>query len=53
MCLWDGLGIRTALWGSSHKSILCLNSFGLFFSGASGTVEVVGVQRLFALEALA
>jgi len=25
------------------------NSLGLFFSGTSGTVVVVGVQRLFAL----
>jgi hypothetical protein len=29
--------------------VLCKCSFGVEFFGASGTVEVVGVKRLFAL----
>ena len=37
--------------GCLHKITLCIRRFGLFFSGTSGTVEVVGVQRLFALRA--
>jgi len=37
--------------GCLHKITLCIRRFGLFFSGTSGTVEVVGVQRLFTLRA--
>jgi hypothetical protein len=29
--------------------VLCLKAWGCLFSGTSGTVVVVGVQRLFAL----
>jgi len=30
--------------------VLCLKAWGCLFSGTSGTVVVVGVQRLFAIE---
>ena len=35
--------------GCSHKTTLCKIAWGCLFSGASGTVVVVGVKRLFAL----
>jgi len=40
---------RGFLCGCSYKKVLCKCSFGVEFFGASGTVEVVGVKRFFAL----
>ena len=33
-----------------YKMVLCLKAWGCLFTGTSGTVVVVGVQRLFAIE---